>query len=415
LELDTGSPEESDWTMMAILSIGSLLEFGKATGQLRKVGGLGAHPTEKNLSLEIERDATATINSQNRKRWADQEDEDRVMGVPEDEDHDSSHLSRPMQALTTESADSPSQNQAQFVFSLALDVTFATLSHLLKNPSMPARTSYIKPPLNPYITVILTFVSTLFKNAAVVHLMERSVPWAGLASLLSAALQRAGGPRSNSVKDAGKFAAGQLLPEDWCVRGMEWAGRRVYERGFWKVQGPACQGEMDVIAHPSIGVAGGRADFIDGIVEEEGEEEMDWEAGVSSPQPLASLRWKRLRSTAEMLIKAVPGFEWDGSTIIVTGKLAQKVAMWEKEAQREVEESRARKHHRSGSEMQVDEDEEDDYDGEDVAGDESDDPEDSAEVKELKVISLLDILNIQIHSLLRLGPATIFTNVITVF
>jgi len=147
LELDTGSPEESDWTMMAILSIGSLLEFGKATGQLCKVGGLGAQPTEKNLSLEIERDAE--INSQNQKLWADQKDEDRVMGVPEDEDHDSSHLSRPMQALTAESADSPSQNQAQFVFSLALDVTFATLSHLLKHPSMSARTSYIKPLLNP--------------------------------------------------------------------------------------------------------------------------------------------------------------------------------------------------------------------------------------------------------------------------
>ncbi|KAF9520427.1 hypothetical protein BS47DRAFT_1447159 [Hydnum rufescens UP504] len=76
LELDTGSPEESDWTMMAILSIRSLLEFGKATGQLHKVGGLGAQPTEKNLSLEIECDDTAEINSQNQKHWADQEDED---------------------------------------------------------------------------------------------------------------------------------------------------------------------------------------------------------------------------------------------------------------------------------------------------------------------------------------------------
>src|SRR5262249_9927759 len=24
------------------------------------------------------------------------------------------------------------------------------------------------------------------------------------------------------------------LPEDWCLRGMEWVGRKVYERGFWK-------------------------------------------------------------------------------------------------------------------------------------------------------------------------------------
>jgi hypothetical protein len=24
------------------------------------------------------------------------------------------------------------------------------------------------------------------------------------------------------------------LPEDWCMRGMEWVGRRVFERGYWK-------------------------------------------------------------------------------------------------------------------------------------------------------------------------------------
>ena len=203
--------------------------------------------------------------------------------------------------------------------------------------------------------------------------MERSIPWAALVAHLSVALQHAGGPRSNSAKDVGKFSSGQLIPEDWCMRGMEWAGRRVYERGFWKVQGPTnVQSEMDVTSLPSVGIAGGQAEFVDGIVEEEGEDAMNWEAGASPAQALASLRWKRLRSTAEMLIKAAPGFEWDGSAITDTGELAQKVALWEEEARFETEEVYARKHRRSESEMDAD-------------GDDDEDPEDSVEVKELKV------------------------------
>ena len=362
--------------MMGVLSIGSLLEFGKENGQVRKVGGLV--PAEKILSSGGGRDATNTTNSQHQKNWADQIDEDRVMGIPEDDDHDLSHLSRPMQALTTESADSPSQKQAQLVFSLALDVTFTTLTHLLKSPYMPAQASYIKPLLNPFISIILTFISTLFKNAAGVHIMECNIPWAALVALLSAALQRAGVPRLNSANDAGKFANGQLISEDWCIRGMEWAGRRVYECGFWKVQGPTnVQGEMDVISLPSIGIAGGQAEFVDGIVEEEGEDEMDWEAGASPAQALASLCWKRLRSTAEMLIKAVPGFKWNGSAIVVTGELAQKVTLWEEDARFEIEEVYALKHRRSGSEMDVD-DEEEEYDGEDVNRDDDEDPEEKS-------------------------------------
>ena len=25
-----------------------------------------------------------------------------------------------------------------------------------------------------------------------------------------------------------------LLPENWCMRRMEWVGRKVFERGYWK-------------------------------------------------------------------------------------------------------------------------------------------------------------------------------------
>lgn len=36
------------------------------------------------------------------------------------------------------------------------------------------------------------------------------------------------------------------LVEDWCLRGMEWIGRKVYERGFWK-SGEDLKAETEVL------------------------------------------------------------------------------------------------------------------------------------------------------------------------
>ena len=37
------------------------------------------------------------------------------------------------------------------------------------------------------------------------------------------------------------------LPEDWCMRGNEWAGQKVFERGYWK-SGEERKAEMDVLS-----------------------------------------------------------------------------------------------------------------------------------------------------------------------
>jgi hypothetical protein len=116
-----------------------------------------------------------------------------------------------------------------------------------------------------------------------------------------------------------------------------------------------------------------------------------------------------------MLIKAVPGFAWDGSAITVTGELVQKAALWEEEVQREAEEAHARKRRRSRSDMDIDDEEEGEYDGEDVGGDDEEDPEDSLEVKELKVNYISFIRSvIQPHLTLCLGSTTVFTHVATI-
>lgn len=500
LELDEPSGEEAEWIMLAVLAISSLLEFGKLDGVIRKACGLDAssstaasakgqasgsgstrgdpsRPTSWSTDGGASVAAAAAVASSARAQpWiADQaaaaaadnsttptanpgpsEDQPMEPASNEDHDHDDpSNLSRPMQALTTDAnaPDSPRTKQAQLVFSLAMEVAFTTLGYLIKTkPYMPAQSPYVKPALNPYITVILTFISTIFKYQPVLPLMERAIPWGALADLLGTALRRSGGPRESSSATGGKdtsfFGTGQLLPEDWSLRGMEWTSRRVYERGFWlrAHKGPLgslVQGEMDVIVpsnaimSPSFaagigagsGMSGAGAtampiDGLDGIVEDDDDEDDAGQGGsgmdidhdrrrgghsLSPAQALSAVRWKRLRSVAEMLVRSVPGFQWDPNSlsIVIIEDLADKIALWEQErldAEEERAVARARQqqmrtqHRRTNSnDMDVDDDYEafavDDDGGEDVEDDDYDDPEDSEQVRELKVSTDLHVLS----------------------
>lgn len=465
---------------MAGLAIGSLFEFGKADGVLRKACGMdsaasttssqapgpGSVRSDPSRPTSWSTDGGASVaasaSSARAQPWiADQaaaaaapKTSDQRMD--EDRDDDPSHLSRPMQALSTNTTaalvmDSPRAKQAQLVFTLSMEVAFTTLGYLIKTkPYMPAQSPYVKAPLNPYITVLLTFIATIFKYPAVVPLMERAIPWGALADILGTALRRSGGPRDASSgpaasgagsKDAPLFSASQILPEDWSLRGMEWSNRRVYERGFWLKAhkgplGSVVQGEMDVIVpsntimSPSFaggaGISGSNllaaamADGLDGVVEEDDDDEdangMDVDddhrrsrkgrgAGLSPAEALGVVRWKRLRSSAEMLVRTVPGFRWDPSSLsaLIVEDLADKIALWEQERldaeeerakvqtrQQELQAQMMQRHRRASSnEMEVDEDGFEtflaDEGGEDVGDDDEDDPEDSEQVRELKV------------------------------
>jgi protein SMG6 len=38
-----------------------------------------------------------------------------------------------------------------------------------------------------------------------------------------------------------------LLPRDWCLRGTEWVGGKVFERGYWNKTGEERRVEMEVL------------------------------------------------------------------------------------------------------------------------------------------------------------------------
>ena len=83
-----------------------------------------------------------------------------------------------------------------------------------------------------------------------------------------------------------------------------------------------------------MGAGSANPDGFDGIVEHDaGDDDMDVDRGLSPAQALGAVRWRRLRSAAEMLVRCVPGFQWDPNSLSIgiVGDLADKIALWEQE------------------------------------------------------------------------------------
>ena len=64
-------------------------------------------------------------------------------------------------------------------FKLTTRLTFSMLSYALKNPTQKA-SPFAWATLNPYLTIALTFLSTISKHPATLHVLERSTPWVEL-------------------------------------------------------------------------------------------------------------------------------------------------------------------------------------------------------------------------------------------
>jgi protein SMG6 len=123
-------------------------------------------------------------------------------------------------------------------FKLVAQLTFVMLSHVLKNPTW--KSPFARSALNPHLTVVLTFLTTLLKHPAMLAVLKQSIPWAKLAMFFTII------PRSIVISQGldkpGKrerwimLMTGCVPPlsEDWCLCRMEWVGQRVFERGYWK-------------------------------------------------------------------------------------------------------------------------------------------------------------------------------------
>ena len=157
--------EEREWVMMALVNIGSLLEYGRPTAVLRRIAGietraLGGPGTSPTLP-------TGAAAGRMKVLMAKRLDGDMSKM---DIDDDAAAAGEP--PLTP----APQEPELPTALSLAMQLTFAMLSHTLRHP-FRRPSEYATPTLNPYNTIILTFLAAVLREPSARAALEHAVPW----------------------------------------------------------------------------------------------------------------------------------------------------------------------------------------------------------------------------------------------
>ncbi|KAK7063547.1 PINc domain-containing protein [Favolaschia claudopus] len=198
---------ECEWIMLAVVNVCAVLEYGSLTGVLKQ--------------------ASRSSSSSNASTVGPHDDSE-LADASTNESHE----------LTTRPAS----------LRLALQLMLTTLSFVLRQS--------ISPDIYGYITVVLTFLTTALKGPSTRGMIESMVPWHDLAMLFERIPKRiiaSEGLKTITIGISDKrhwetITTGCTpLPEDWCLRGMEWLRwRKVYARKFWGKDQDTCR-EMDVL------------------------------------------------------------------------------------------------------------------------------------------------------------------------
>ncbi|CDZ96423.1 Nonsense-mediated mRNA decay protein [Phaffia rhodozyma] len=319
-----------EWLMMGIINLSACLQYGAEDGLLRRAaaedivrkGGKG----EDREGSTVMPHAIMVHSGQGKREGPPEgvtgpESDEGSDGLTKD-NLDAISSEGEVRQLGTHTVSAEDEESLPLPFRHALRLSFSILSFCLVHPIR--KDSSLKSIVNPYIPIFLTFLSTIAKQPLALALVERAVPWEALVSFLNSI------PRKVEVKQTvpPKLSGGGPLPEDWCLRGMEWVGRRVYERGFWKqrsnsptirdqndrwstaVEGPrsgqVVQSEMDVLQFEVESLTMVDS-FQEGIVEGEGD--------GADALDLSLKRWRRIAWSLGVFVRHVPGLEFDRSAL----------------------------------------------------------------------------------------------------
>ncbi len=436
--------EEREWVMMGVVNVAAVLEYGRPSGLLRRVGALGGGSLG---AVGVMAKKPAVSMSRHQHHGAPEAAERMDIDDGLDKDRDTAMKSPSLYSAHAYTPTSPTPTptvQLPLQLKCALQLTFALLSHVLQHP-MRQKSSYARPMLNPYLTILLTFLATVLgqhqpsqshqqHHFGALEVLERSVPWEAMAKFLRDVPRRVlivqglmsseeVGSRPSGVNGVSGFSSNPQsapspdrwpmltsgcappLPEDWCMRGMEWVGRRVFERGYWKGEEER-KAELEVLETGE----GGDEEGTDGRIEDD-EDDPDQGAGKRSAALTKSelvRRWIRIARCAVNIADVVDGFtrvegtrEWR-----VEGKLEEKVKRWKEEEREEREEEEKRRMRRRwvGDAMDVDLEEEEEEETEE--SEEADGVVDE-EIKQLKVLIQPKFIRLILISWSRLGVDTL--------
>lgn len=383
LQIEGDEVEEREWIMMAVINIGGILEYGRSTAILRRISGIMGRDTIPGSSASpiLNGKVKVARRPETEEKRMDVDDEDESTGV------------NGLRAMAI-SQDSPIVIEAEAVSSepelpmglkYALQLTFAMLTHVLRKPTLPRTSALAHPMLNPYITIILTFLATTLKDKSAEQVLTRAIPWEPLTAFLTSSMPRKV-MHNEWSKEAVLLSSGTYpLPEDWCMRGLGWGGKKVYERGFWD---KATRGEEKSLESEVLDKVAPASDVQDGIIEDDAEDDEQAKHRAEVRRSELYGRWIRVARAAVKMAKIVPGFAYhppvaqaDRGEWVVEGQLADRVARWREEARLEkLEEERRLRGTRWDDDDEMEIDDEDAMDGVESESDE----EVSEEVKALK-------------------------------
>ncbi|KAJ3717157.1 hypothetical protein C8R42DRAFT_744289 [Lentinula raphanica] len=359
--------EERQWMMMAIINIGALFEYGKPNAVLKRTKLVNS-----SSAPVISRIAKKETSRNDDKMDVDDESKPRLNGSP-------------VMAESDTTSDEP-----PLAFKLALKLTFTMLKFALLHQT-PKFSQFSKSKLNPYLTMLLTFLATMLKNQNAKELLERSIPWDELAALFVLVPQdtmRCEYLSALNTEEERLLANDtNALPEDWCLHGLEWVGRNIYPHKFWKASEGCEKAEIEILGKPQP------VQVTDGFIEDDNSKKAS-----SSKRRSEETRWIRTARSAIDIAGAVQGFTCVEGTLEwrVEGVLVEQVRHWKEEDRVEQElEERGRMCSSWGDDaMDIDEEHAESFSDSSEEVDEND----SEEVKILKIFEFIDT-NILLSSL----------------
>ncbi|EED78536.1 predicted protein [Postia placenta Mad-698-R] len=378
---ESAAVQERDWIMMAIVNLGAVLEYGRPNAAMRRVSGLAtrdAHQTKPGVSPMVANAVAGKV-----KLMAKRAEEDEKSMDVDDEDDTTEPKPSPMRTspIMPEPPSSPELPQS---LKMGLLLSFSMFAHVLEKP-MRKPSPFAHSTLNPYITIFLTFLATTVKDSQTLAALERVIPWTALVKFLNSAPRRLIFREYHKERgDAPPLLTSGCnpMPEDWCLRGMGWGGKRVYPMGFWSKEADSGERniEMEVLDKVEAG------DQRDGIIEKD-----DDDSRADSRDSELMKRWVRIARAGLKIAKYVNGFEYippareeERGQWRIGGALAAKVTRWQDEDRREREEEERRLRGRRWDDDSMDVDDDEGLAADTSSDDTEDDEYDSAEVKALK-------------------------------
>ncbi|BGP25228.1 nucleotide binding protein, PINc domain protein [Rhodotorula toruloides] len=420
MEQDANAPfGDREWFMLGIINVAALLQYGAEDGVLRKLmnrdtsdapeaTGSSRRHGQHASSRHGARSSTKTRLAPQAimvKRAEEPMQSSAVSDIGDDTERASSNGTAVpsedvVKQLNVPAPDSPEDDP--LLFKLAQRLAFSLLSVALREPFRRLAATTI---VNPYVTVVLTFLAHLSFHPAAFKHVERAIPWQQLAELFG----RIPPVVEIRLETPAKLVGGKPLPEDWCIRGMDWAGRQLFGRGYWREHRHRSAPEVAGLPPPIEGVEGTTVRVesemdalkfdlaaLDDVTAASTTDD-DYAVGQAPPSgdayrslatQLAEGRWRRIAVCAAWLVRNIPGFDFDISAMgleqrfRVTGVLRDKVESWRQEDEdaREAERlSRLALEDKVGSAGSAEEDGDGSDDEEDF-----EDENDSEEVRDLK-------------------------------